>query len=227
MTGKAVAVDALIRRDHYYLTEGDKAFFFGEYTARKGYAHSETNQLIINLKKKLDRRGRPEWRYKEEAIRRCSAIVRNGLNIASVLAAGIVFVPMPPSKVRTDPMYDDRMLRVALGIDPRLDVRELLCCRQTMMASHETDDRPKPHELANNMEIVDRLCTPAPGSIILLDDMLTTGAHFVAAKQVIAGRLPGVQVTGLFIARRLPETEIVDFDEILGPLSKLDVTPKK
>ena len=42
--------------------------YFGEYTARKGFNHSETNQLILNFKKKMDRRGLLEWRYKTAAI---------------------------------------------------------------------------------------------------------------------------------------------------------------
>ena len=61
-------VDDLTRPDHYYLTAEDQCLYFGEYTARKGFNHSETNQLILNFKKKMDRRGLLEWRYKTAAI---------------------------------------------------------------------------------------------------------------------------------------------------------------
>lgn len=221
---KANIVDALVRRDHYYLGDDDQVYFFGEYSARKGFAHSGTNQLIINLKKNPDRRGRPEWRYKEEAIAACSAMLQSSLSMEAVLQARVTFVPMPPSKAKADPMYDDRMLRVALGIDPRLDVRELLVCRQSMQASHKSDSRPKPPELAANMAVDEIWAKVPPTSIILLDDVLTTGAHFVAAKQVLQARFPGVPVVGFFIARRLPETDIfTDIDDFLGPMSKLDV----
>ena len=60
-------VDDLTRQDHYYLTGDDDCYFIGEYTARKGYAHSTINQLILNFKKPMDRRGKPEWRYKGQA----------------------------------------------------------------------------------------------------------------------------------------------------------------
>jgi hypothetical protein len=37
-------------------------------------------------------------------------------------------VPMPPSKAKTDPLYDDRMVRMlrAIRTTPALDIRELL-----------------------------------------------------------------------------------------------------
>ena len=50
-------IDDLTRRDHSYLTGDDACCFIGEYTARKGYAYSATNQPILNFKKTMDRRG--------------------------------------------------------------------------------------------------------------------------------------------------------------------------
>jgi hypothetical protein len=35
-----------------------------------------------------------------------------------------------------------------------------------------------------------------------LDDVLTTGAHFRAAKRVLHARFPQAQIIGLFVARR-------------------------
>ena len=53
-------IDALARPDHGYLTEDDHCYFIGEYTARKGFAYSASNNLLLNFKKGMDRRGRPE-----------------------------------------------------------------------------------------------------------------------------------------------------------------------
>jgi hypothetical protein len=221
---KLTVIDDLLRRDHYYLTADDEVAFFGEYTARKGYAHSDTNQLIINLKKKPNKRGLPEWKYKEQAIQRASDIIRGGFDLNKLLADGVVIVPMPPSKARGHPLHDDRMLRVALGVHPALQVRELLRCKLSMDASHESDVRPKPPELAANMEIDEGKADPPPTTILLLDDVLTTGAHFVAAKQVLRGRFPAADVLGVFVARRLPETDLfMDIDDVLGPITKLDI----
>jgi len=60
-------IDDLIRPDHYYLDSNDDCYFLGEYTARKGFAFSATNQLILNFKKTVDRRGTGEWRHKDRA----------------------------------------------------------------------------------------------------------------------------------------------------------------
>ena len=50
------------------------------------------------------------------------------------------------------------------------------------------------------------LTTPAPTSIAIVDDVLTTGAHIRAATAVLAARLPTAAIVGLFIARRAPGT---------------------
>jgi hypothetical protein len=62
-------IDDLTRPDHYYLSVGDTCLFLGEYTARKGFSFSAINQLVLNFKKSVDRRSRPEWQHKERAIR--------------------------------------------------------------------------------------------------------------------------------------------------------------
>ncbi len=72
-------VDELTRLDHHWLTPGDRCFFLGEYAARQGYAYSPTNNLLINFKKPMDRRGKPEWRYKEKAIREIASAFRRAL----------------------------------------------------------------------------------------------------------------------------------------------------
>src|SRR5690606_1558469 len=73
-------IDQLTRPDHYYLDESDVCFFLGEYTARKGFSYSDTNSLIINLKKDMSRRGRPEWQYKGWAIRTAAKALRRAIN---------------------------------------------------------------------------------------------------------------------------------------------------
>jgi hypothetical protein len=52
-------IDDLTRPDHSYLTANDDCYFIGEYTARRGFAFSSTNNLILNFKKPMDRRNRP------------------------------------------------------------------------------------------------------------------------------------------------------------------------
>jgi len=51
--------------------------------------------------------------------------------------------------------------------------------------------------------------------IILLDDVLVTGATFVACRRILLNRFPNVTVFGVFVARRVPERTLPedDFDD--------------
>ena len=101
---------AVAKTDHPYLSPQHKCCFLREYTSGQGYDFGRTNQLIINLKKTMSRQGRPEWRYKEKAIHQ----------IAEELSAVVpddyfertAFVPVPPSKARSDPEYDPRLIQI-------------------------------------------------------------------------------------------------------------------
>lgn len=66
--------------------------FFGEYTARKGFGFSETNQLIHNLKKSVEKRGSYEYRYKGKAINKIAQMLVGITNLKD-----LTFVPIPPS----------------------------------------------------------------------------------------------------------------------------------
>ena len=103
-------IDELSRPDHSWLTEADACYFLGEYTARKGFAHSPTNGLINNIKKTMNKAGRPEWRYKGVAISQAAAALRGAIGDDSLQR--MTLVPIPPSKTKTDPLYDDRILRM-------------------------------------------------------------------------------------------------------------------
>lgn len=92
-------IDELTRPDHTFLDPDDHCYYLGEYTARAGYAFSSMNDLIQNLKKPMDRRGRPEWKYKTLAISRSCEMLREV--VPEKWLARATFVPVPPSKTRT------------------------------------------------------------------------------------------------------------------------------
>lgn len=208
-------IDALTRPDHSYLVDGDSCFFFGEYTARAGYDAGPTNDLIHNFKKSPERRGRPEWKYKERSIAAAASAYSVALN--PEYAAQATFVPMPPSKAKDHAEYDDRLVRMLQQMTFRgpVDIRELIIQKGTRAKGAHDGDRPGPDELAAMYQIDERLAKPAPRRIALFDDLLVTGASFVAARRVLQARFRGIDVTGLFLARRaLPDPakffEIID-----------------
>ena len=199
-------IDDLTRGDHRYLAAGDVCHFIGEYTARRGFAYSATNSLILDFKKPVGRAGRPEWRYKEAAIAIAAAVLRGAVH-PSVLDR-LVFVPVPPSKARDAAGYDDRLVRMLRMVRPQqpLDVRELIVQARSTEAAHLRTVRPRPDELAALYRIDAALAAPGPGVVAVVDDLLTTGAHFRAAATVLKAAFPDIDVVGLFLARRVPET---------------------
>jgi len=209
-------IDTLMRSDHYHLTPDDTCYFIGEYTARKGYAHSPTNRLIINLKKTMDRHQSPEWRYKEQAIQEAASAFRTAMGHDSL--DNLTFVPIPPSKAKSDPLYDDRLTKMlnAIRFSPALDIRELIVQKESTEAAHDREERPTPEQIEKLYQLDQALIAPMPKLITIVDDILTTGAHFRAAKSVLSAQFPTVPIIGLFVARR-----VFDADDLKGPFFEL------
>ena len=212
MANRVLKIDALTLPDHHYLDAQDICYYAGEYTAGEGHAYSETNQLILNFKKSVDKRGTAQWQYKERAILQAATIFRAAIKAD----AEITFVPIPPSKAKSDPLYDDRMLQLLQAVcqGRHTDIRELVVQRESAAAAHLSDTRPTPDELVANYQLDESLAEPAPQTIFVVDDVLTTGCHFKAVKQVLEQRFPEARIVGLFLARRAPKSVDLDFDSI-------------
>ena len=210
-------IDELTRGDHTFLEAGDECLFFGDYSARKGFAHSATNGVIANFKRPVKYRGTPSWKYK---VREINAVAQAfSANIGSAFGS-LTLVPVPPSKLKTDPEYDDRMmdmlraLRAPAGITP--DVRELVVQTKPMPAAHDSANRPPPAEWEKVYAIDEGLAQKTPTWIGIIDDLLVTGCRFRAMSNILRRRFPEARITGLFIARRVPEA--IDLSELFGPL---------
>jgi hypothetical protein len=189
----------------------DFCYYLMEYTASMGYGFSSTNQLIYNLKKSLNRRGQSDWHYKEEAIQKVIGLIKRHIlpNIAIPLTE-VSFVPIPPSKMKTDPLYDDRILRILNGSINQTDanVLDIFSCKSNITPSHDTDVRPTIGAIERNLNIDENLVQDLRKNIILFDDVVTTGAHFVACRNAIKRIVPRLNFYGFFIARRAVPTPI-------------------
>ncbi|WP_339053466.1 hypothetical protein [Arsenophonus endosymbiont of Crataerina pallida] len=212
MTFLLQKIDELTLGHHFHLTEDDICLYFGEYTAEKGFAFSNTNNLILNLKKDVLKKDKPEYKYKKRAIKQIASFLseyRDYLLKCTV-------VPVPPSRCKLDPKYDDRLINIldeCKKINSTVDFRELITQRETLIASHNSSNRPSCEELANNYEFHGSLANNIRSTIIIFDDVLTAGSHYKAMKTVIKQHIPDVQIIGLFIARTIRNI-IDDFDVI-------------
>jgi predicted amidophosphoribosyltransferase len=157
----------------------------------------------------MDRRDRPEWKYKEWAISKAAEMLREAIPPEWLRSATVV--PVPPSKAKDDLRYDDRLLRVLqrLGSGIGIDIRELVVQPRSTAAAHESEDRPTPTDLLDLDTIDETLTKPAPEKLVVFDDLVTTGCHFKAIAQRLGGRFPTNPVIGLFIARRTPDSDVI------------------
>lgn len=204
MAFRLIKIDDALRVEHFYLDDQDECYCLGEYQSGGGYKAGPVNNMISNFKKSVAKRDLGEYRHKENDIVRAGKLIRSVLSQSA--PSTCTFVPVPPSKSKNDPLYDDRLLRVLTAGEPQLDVRELISMRQSTRAHHEYaagEKRPTPDQLYELLQI-DQTCLmpPVKQTIFLFDDLLTTGTHFKACKRLLNEQLPACSVIGIFIGRR-------------------------
>src|ERR1051325_8946914 len=207
-------IDDLVRGDHYHLSTDDKCYFLREYTAYAGYSYSETNNLISNLKKSPEKKDLPEYYYKGEAIKQCARELGDALPKKWNLD-NWALVPVPPSTTETNPLHDDRIWQIArrvvracnpTGKGPGLLCGRLLRTINDRDALHASARKRDVAALAANLEVDETLAASCGfKGLIFLDDVITTGATFVACRSVLRRRLPDMRIIGVFVARRVPE----------------------
>ncbi len=154
----------------------------------------------------MNRRGKPEWWHKEKAIRDSANMLRTAICAHDrEWLESATLIPVPPSKARGHPEYDDRICQVLRLMGSQLDIRELIIQRESMAACHVSKDRPTPQQLMANYEVDEELVEPTPDHVIVVDDLLVAGSHFKAIQWLLQPRYNDVPICGLFIARRFLE----------------------
>ncbi|MBB2148934.1 hypothetical protein [Pedobacter gandavensis] len=214
MSYKPYVIDELLRDIHCHLSSEDECYYLMVYTSKVGFAYSNENSLISNFKKKLDTRGTPQWAHKGRAIQTLGNVFYDTLPLIIDFTSTTI-VPIPPSKSKTDPLYDNRLNQLLeIGCRGRnADVRNLILIDQSVEATHTLEEmglrRPTIPEIKRNYRFDNDLVHNLKPTIMLFDDVLTTGAHYIACKEVIQAGFPNADVYGVFIARRELPPEIL------------------
>lgn len=183
-----------------YINASDEVYYAREYIPRGGHSASEANSLIYNLKKTPDRKGKPEWRYKEDAIRQFAR------EIAMLLVDDSdewVVAAIPSSKAISDPDYDDRLdqvLKQAATVQPRIRIETPFVRARSSLAAHYGGARTPEQIMA---ELSWRGFSRPTDHLILVDDVLTTGGHFRACSNLVSHHQPAIQIYGVFWARTI------------------------
>jgi len=216
LPSRLTAIDETTRADHYYPAEADRCFCFGEYFADQGWGHGPTNQLIFNYKcNPTEKSARLRW--KQQAI----ATIAAGLKaaIARPEVERHTWVPIPSSKLPDHLEYDERIVKTLRRafVGYNVDIRELLRQSVSTDADHGSNSRMTPEGLLELL-IVDRDAwdRAPPRSIILFDDVLTTGKHFKACERRLRDIDPTIAIAGVFVARRALPRRIDTFENLDG-----------
>lgn len=203
---------------HGRLREGDVCVAYYSYIGAGPWKDPDGRQtgrgMVANLKRSEDEIARsadPDMlrRFKREAIEDFSGNVVRLLSRATVGGAPVadlgkraVLVPMPPSKAKGSPGSGGRIAQVCSSAARALGAsfEELLYMREDMPPFHrgaKISDR--------DPEALKRAMGAAPGRLpyevaFVVDDMITSGCHFVAAKDLLLAALGDVAVVGVFYA---------------------------
>lgn len=203
-------VDRVACVDRTYITPDDQCFYYLQRDSL-GYSagpRADANSLIINFKKKPEviRSDERQAHYKQQAIEFfTSAVLDFFQQNAKLLDDCEVFlVPIPTSKPRGDADYDNRMDELCRIVGDSLswvDYAPILDTRCDLGAAHEGNISREPECIKQNMVFSDR--NPdfrIPNVIFFIDDVLTTGAHYAACRDMINSAYPGVPIFGLFLS---------------------------
>jgi predicted amidophosphoribosyltransferase len=197
-----IKIDELFRPQHRYLTDEDECFYFLTYHSYHRHGRTPENVLIMDFKIDMDKKGTAMWQAKINATNTISQMLENSLPEISTPES--LFVPMPPSKIKIDPLYDDRIcavLRNFCNKQAKSDLRELISIKRSWVASHKSSKKYTPQEFLENLTIDKKQCEEKKTDIILMDDVLSTGAQFKACQQLLKTEFPNSTIKGLFIAR--------------------------
>lgn len=184
--------------------EDKNIFFARKYSPGKGYTHSETNRLILNLKIPPSQPHRSH--HKTHAIQKFADEVGEFLPTIACDGRSYVIVPIPCSRMLGDPEYDDRLIRVASEISQRVPSARTLDLFRILAptpASHSTTSPRNPNQIYSNLKIDFALTQVISEEeiIVVLDDVITSGAHFEAVRRSLSETLPQNEVIGVFWAK--------------------------
>lgn len=202
---KLCRIDEMTRPRHVELTEDDECLYWGTYRPRAEgdtmptYTKGPANQLIANLKKGEDKKELPEYHYKLTAIETVAQMIVHDYPYENA-----TFVPVPPSRCKGDPLYDDRLIKIlesAKKMNAQIDYCEPIIQNITLPASHLSTERSSYTELFDNYSVDINMLNKARQNIVVFDDMLTVGRHFKAMKMKLLGARKDINVVGLFIVR--------------------------
>ncbi len=179
----------------HYLEENDSCLYYMDYQAHGGYSSSNSNNLINNFKREPKHKGHPAWAYKLEAAN----IFAKNLIALFADKEDLTIAFIPGSKITSDPEFDERfdLLKENLQkLKRSLRFEEPIMVKINREAAHQANARPKPTDIESTYQWIG--FQEKPKKLILIDDVITTGAQFRAYKNLVHAHHSEIDVIGLF-----------------------------
>lgn len=206
-------VDRIARLPKPYLTESDICFYYLQ-KDNLGFGqgpHASENQRIINFKHDPVKypEGTAPFRYKQRAISEfVSALSFFLRENASAFSGGASLVPIPTSKPRESADYDSRLDDLCSSAARSVQFAKFCPALETRMDMgkvHRGEAPRNPDSIMRNIMVDSAMLSGSHDIIALVDDVLTTGAHYAACKKLVLDAVPDRTIIGLFLSIQLPD----------------------
>jgi phosphoribosylpyrophosphate synthetase len=211
----ALILEIIDKSFHSDLENNDECYYLRDYTRGTGFQGSPTNDLILNFKKGVKYKGTVQYPYKIKAIDQISNEILEGFK-AHLKIPNPIFCPIPPSKAKDHPEYDDRLIQVLTKVQTEfpMQILELIETSTSHVPQHNAEVRMSLLELKDHLQFMNKGIDLNGKAVFLFDDIITNGRHFKACKQLILEHYPQARVIGLFIARRIEDPNLENWDPL-------------
>lgn len=208
-------LDAIELRAIPYIGPGEYCYYYLE-RKNGGYSASAANNRIDDFKKPLDRfANRPDvlkykW-YEVNAFAEDLSRLLTGMLSPIVSKYDVALVPINTSRPQTDPYHDPRLVQLcdkaASLTGNGIRSVDIMHSRARIQPAHEGGSRDL-DDLRANLDFLG-FGDHIPNVAILVDDVLTKGAHYAVCRDAIRERYPQVLVIGAFLS--LHRSDRVDY----------------
>jgi hypothetical protein len=189
------------KRDHFYVNREDRCYFGTEYFSRAPEGCNEDTDLLRGYKRTdaVGAEAEPRTRnFEQDALKGLHTIV------GYFELWDCLFVPVPSSHETVLGSRSGRITRLLMetklhfGICYARLIEQLYPTR----ASHLSKTRLRPAEICSGWRVSTRCLSQSGLRIAVVDDILVSGAHFTAAREMLRWTNPDAEIVGCFLARR-------------------------
>ncbi|MDM1065799.1 hypothetical protein [Myroides odoratimimus] len=188
----------LLRNVPSNLDDDDFCLYALEYCAEKGLGF---NSHIYNIKKPIND---PNVAWKNRSMQYFGNNINSVLgkeNIDKILENWSI-VLVPPSKCRTDLLYDNRLDKIIELAKLKGAVVDLLYIEVNRNAAHNGGRRDVGY-YESLFRINEKELSKLKNKVIIFDDVITSGAQYKAVKNTLLSINPELEIRGLFLARTI------------------------